>query len=74
MMVGTITRLVVSYGSLWGRIRPEGQEREVFFNPGTLVEPAGYSDLLVGQEVEFEEEKDRANGTHAVNVRARAVD
>lgn len=74
MTLGKITKLVTSYGSTWGRIQPEGETREVFFNPETLVEPTEYSALKVGQEVEFDEEKDRANGTHAVRVRIRSVE
>jgi cold shock CspA family protein len=74
MSAGTIIKLVTSYGSDWGRIQPEGEERGVFFNAETLVDPTLYADLVVGQEVEFDEEPDRANATHAVRVRLRLVE
>jgi cold shock CspA family protein len=74
MTIGKITKLVTSYGSTWGRIQPVGETREVFFNPETLVDPSEYAALKVDQEVEFDEEKDRANGTHAVRVRLRAAE
>jgi cold shock CspA family protein len=72
MIIGRISKLVGTHGSAWGRIRPDGQTREVFFNPNTLADPAAYAALQLGQEVEFEEEQDRANGTHAIHVRVRS--
>ena len=69
MTAGKVSKLVTSHGSTWGRIRPDGEAREVFFNPETLVEPSEYAGIVLGQDVEFEEEPDRANGTHAVRVR-----
>lgn len=72
MIAGKITRLVTSYGSTWGRIKPDGEAREVFFNPETLADPSQYAGMLLGQDVEFDEEPDRANGTHAVRVRIKA--
>jgi cold shock CspA family protein len=65
---GKIVRLVRSYGSRWGRIQPSGTEREIFFNHGSLPEDSDFADLREGQVVEFDEEPDRANGTHAINV------
>ena len=72
MTRGRVSKLVKSYGSTWGRIRPAGETREIFFNPATLVEPEQFPGILVGQDVEFDEELDRANGTHAVRVRKAA--
>ena len=74
MTLGKITKLVTSYGSTWGRIQPDGETREVFFNPETLVEPSDYAALKLGQTVEFDEEQDRANGTHAVRVRLKTAE
>jgi cold shock CspA family protein len=71
MVRGSITKLVTSYGSSWGRIKPESEAREVFFNPRSLIDPTEYDGLILGEEVEFEEEPDRANGTHAIRVRSR---
>jgi cold shock CspA family protein len=74
MTRGSVTKLISSYGSIWGRIKPDGQAREVFFNPGTLIDPAEYDELILGKEVEFDEEPDRANGTHAIRVRIRLAE
>jgi cold shock CspA family protein len=69
MTKGVISKLVSSFGSTWGRIKPAGEVRELFFNAGTLVDYSQYNDLVLGQEVEFDEEPDRANGSHAIHVR-----
>ena len=68
MIRGKIVKLVQSYGSTWGRIQPNGTSREVFFNQASLPEHADFAGLREGQVVEFDEEPDRANGTHAVHV------
>ena len=72
MTAGMITKLVRSYGSTWGRIKPHDETREVFFNAETLVDSSAYPDLMLGQDVNFDEEPDRANGTHAVHVKISA--
>jgi cold shock CspA family protein len=69
MTRGCVSKLVTSYGSTWGRIQPEGQAREVFFNSGALAEPSRYDELVLGQRVEFEEVPDRANGSQAIRVK-----
>jgi cold shock CspA family protein len=71
MTKGFVSKLVISYGSTWGRIRPDGEVSGVFFNPQSLIDPTEYNDLVLDQEVEFEEEPDRANGTHAIRVTSR---
>lgn len=68
MTHGVIVKLVRSYGSRWGRIQPMGTSRDVFFNQASLPEGADFAALRDGQVVEFEEEPDRANGTHAVRI------
>jgi cold shock CspA family protein len=68
MTHGKIVKLVRSYGSRWGRIQPNGVNREIFFNQASLPEDTDFGDLREGQVVEFEEEQDRANGTHAVRL------
>ena len=68
MTHGKIVKLVRSYGSRWGRIEPLGTTREVFFNQASLTEGASFDELRDGQVVEFDEERDRANGTHAVRI------
>ena len=65
---GAITKLVTTHGSRWGRIRPRGESREVFFNLRALNEGSDFLVLLVGQEVEFEEHPDFVNGSHAKHV------
>jgi cold shock CspA family protein len=66
---GKISKLANLHGSTWGRIQPEGSGREIFFNVSSLDKNDDYHSLVVGQEVDFEEEPDRANGMHAFNVR-----
>src|SRR5436309_9941841 len=68
LIKGTVSKLVQTFGSHWGRIRPAGESREVFFNPACLDDPEGFGSLSVGMDVEFLEEMDRANGTHAIHV------
>ena len=69
MTAGKVSKIVTSYGSTWGRIRPAGESREIFFNPATLVDAEDFTALSLEQEVEFDEELDRANGSHAIRVR-----
>jgi cold shock CspA family protein len=73
MSYGKIVKLVRSYGSRWGRIQPNGTSREVFFNQGSLPEGADFATLLEGQVVQFEEEPDRANATHAIRMVLGAI-
>ncbi len=72
-MLGAISRLANTHGSTWGKIRPKNIPREIFFNASSLHEGHDFHSLVVGQEVEFEEELDRTNGTRAVSVRAIAT-
>jgi len=64
---GAITKLVTSYGSRWGRIQPEGESREIFFNVKAL-DGSDFLALLVGEIVEYEEHVDFVNGSHAEHV------
>ena len=68
MTQGSITKLVTSYGSRWGRIQPEGESREIFFNLRAMASGADFMALLVGEAVEFEEHSDFVNGSHAEHV------
>ncbi len=68
MTTGTIVKLVRSYGSRWGRIQPTGTAREIFFNQASLPEDTDFAGLREGQIVQFDEERDRANGTHAFHI------
>lgn len=68
MTPGKIVKIVRSYGARWGMIQPLGTTREVFFNNASLPEGTNFPDLREGQVLEFDEEKDRANGTHAVRI------
>lgn len=69
MKSGSIVKLVSSFGSSWGRIQPLGESRYVFFNRVSLTRPEDFRALSIGQSVEFEEERDRVNGSRAVGVR-----
>jgi len=65
---GSIAKMVLSFGSEWGRIRPRDGAREIFFNVSSLKDPDVIHSLKVGDYVDFDEENDRANGTRAINV------
>ena len=67
-MKGSITKLVTSYGTRWGRVRPSGKTREIFFNSSALLDSVDFLSLRVGQMVDFRERKDQVNGTHAEQV------
>jgi cold shock CspA family protein len=68
MTKGSVTKLVKTFGSTWGRIQPDGDSREIFFNVASLVEPADFPSMTVGQDVEFDEQPDQVNGAHAERV------
>jgi cold shock CspA family protein len=68
MTQGLVTKVVISFGSKWGRIRPDGDSREIFFNLASLAEPSDFAALEVGQAVEFDERSDQVNGSHAEHV------
>lgn len=68
MTRGSVSKLVTTHGSRWGRIQPDGDPREIFFNAAALDEAADFLSLNVGQLVEFEEHSDQVNGSHAENV------
>lgn len=72
MTQGCVTKLVTSFGSRWGRIQPEGDTREIFFNAAFLEGVTDFLSLGMGQAVEFDERADRVNGSRAVHV-ARVV-
>jgi cold shock CspA family protein len=68
MTQGSISKLVTSFGSKWGRIQPDGETREIFFNVGALDSGADFLALFVGEAVEFEEHSDFVSGSHAEHV------
>ena len=68
MTPGRVTKIVTSFGATWGRVQPHGESRELFFNLESLARPADFKDMTEGQEVEFDEEADRANGARAVHL------
>jgi cold shock CspA family protein len=65
MTLGSITKIVRTFGSTWGRIQPQGETRQVFFNTPSLAEGTDFASLEVGQTVEFDERVDQVNGSHA---------
>lgn len=68
MTKGSITKLVGTFGSQWGRIRPLGDTRDIFFNTASLDESVKFPSLVVGEPVAFDEVADNVNGSHAVHV------
>jgi cold shock CspA family protein len=65
---GTIVKVVRTFGSRWGRIRPANELREVFFNTASLTTAVEFSALEIGQEVEFDEQGSQVNGSYAEHV------
>ncbi|HEU0073325.1 MAG TPA: hypothetical protein VFS30_04870 [Dehalococcoidia bacterium] len=68
MTRGSVSKLVTTHGSRWGRIQPDGDAREIFFNAAALDEAADFLSLNLGQPVDFEEHTDQVNGSHAERV------
>ena len=68
MFRGSITKLVTTFGSNWGRIRRDDGPGEIFFNAASLEDPSKFSELEVGHTVEFDEQPDYVNGSHAEHV------
>ena len=68
MFAGTISRIVNSFGSQWGHVRPLREPRQVFFNVESLAKGTDFTALAVGDSVEFEQEPDRANGMRAIHM------
>lgn len=62
-----VTKVVNSFGSTWARVRPQDEVREIF-NASSFYESTDFSSIEVGQEVEFDERPDQANGTSAQNL------
>jgi cold shock CspA family protein len=69
MSRGVITKVVRSFGSTWGLVRQADAKHELFFNLQSMLNKADSANLRVGQEVEFDEEVDQANGTRALRMR-----
>jgi cold shock CspA family protein len=69
MRTGKVSRLVSSFSSAWGLIKPDDGAREVFFSPQALADPSEYGQIVLGQSVQFDEESDRANNPLVVRVR-----
>ena len=68
MTQGAVTKVVISFGSTWGRIRPQEDSREIFFNLASLAEPSDFAAIKVGQAVQFDERSDQVNGSHAEHL------
>ena len=68
MKQGSITKIVKTFGSRWGKIRPLGDPREIFFNAASFDEAVDFASLEVGQDVEFVERADHATGSYAWHV------
>ena len=68
MTRGSVTKLVTSFGSKWGRITPQGDSRPIFYNVAGLDEDLDFASIDVGQAVEFDECADFVNGSHAEHV------
>lgn len=65
---GSVTRLVNTHGSSWGKLEPADGSRSIFFNLHSLQERDDFQKLEVGSQVSFQEVTDQVNGSHAVNM------
>jgi cold shock CspA family protein len=68
MTSGVVTKLVKSFGSEWGRIRISTTGIDCFFNRSSLLSPADFDALTLGQEVTFDSRPDMVNGSHAEHL------
>ncbi len=73
MTRGSVTKLVKTFGSSWGRTQPLGETRQVFFNAASLHEGLDFESLNVGQSVDFDECLDQVNGSHAEQMTLTAL-
>ena len=48
MVSGSIVKIVDTFGSQWGHVRPAREPRQLFFNVDSLVEGVDFSTLAVG--------------------------
>jgi hypothetical protein len=62
---GTITRLVRSHGPLWGNVRLQGTDRDIFFTGESLAHQEDLARLSEGNEVWFEERDTGNDGVYA---------
>ena len=68
MTRGSVIKVVNSYGSTWGRIQPQGDGAEVFFNTPSFDEARDFATIEVGQAVEYDERADPVNGRRADHI------
>lgn len=73
MLTGNITKLENGFGSTWGRVRPDRRGEasyapDVFFNLASLRDPGDFPQLREGSAVQFNVQRDRANGISAVHM------
>jgi cold shock CspA family protein len=62
---GTVTKLVRTHGSRWGRVRSLPGSVDSFFNEASMTRPAEFDDLAEGDAVAYVQEVDRVNGFRA---------
>ena len=67
MSTGTVTKIVRSYGSSWGRIAVEGGQL-TFFNESSFADPDEFERLQEGAAVSFTLADDPVNGSRAVAI------
>lgn len=65
MTSGVVTKIVRSFGSEWGRVRTAQTGIDCFFNRASMLHPADFETLSLGQEVTFDSKPDMVNGSRA---------
>ena len=68
MTSGVVTKIVRSFGSEWGRVRTASTGVDCFFNRTSMVHPNDFEALQLGQEVTFDSEPDKVNGSRAEHL------
>ena len=68
MTSGVVTKIVRAFGSEWGRVRTAQSGIDCFFNKASMLHPADFEALKLGQEVTFDSAPDMVNGSRAEHL------
>lgn len=66
-MTGVIDKMMGD-GKRFGFIKPDGEEKNIFFHEDKLVDKAAFDTLQAGTKVSFDTELDNQGRTNAINV------
>jgi cold shock CspA family protein len=66
-MTGVIDKMMGD-GKRFGFIKPDGEEKNIFFHEDKMVDKAAFDSLKPGTKVSFDTEQDNQGRTNAINV------